>query len=217
MVSRKPVSRMRYERKYRIHDFSLEHVENILMNNPASFKEAFPDRIVNSIYYDNVEFQALKDNLSGATSRVKYRVRWYGKSREIIQKPVLEKKIKRNMLGMKEHEPLGDFNLSDELTKINSLEVLKEQNLIPVVLVSYLRTYLVSFDGRIRATIDRNLEYAKVVQNRVLKFPIFDSAIIVEIKYDENDADLADHCLQSIPFRLTKNSKYVSAVTGLWS
>jgi hypothetical protein len=35
--------------------------------------------------------------------------------------------------------------------------------------------------------------------------------LILEIKYEEKDAEAVDYCLQEIPFRLTKNSKYVSA------
>ena len=69
-----------------------------------------------------------------------------------------------------------------------------------------------SFDQRIRATIDQDLSYYSIGQNEIYPAATKDNAIILEIKYDQNDSDIAEDCVQAIPYRLTKNSKYVSGM-----
>ncbi len=208
---------MRYERKYRIDGQFYETVLHEMMSNPAVFRFKFPDRTVNSIYYDNVEFKALKENLQGIRNRVKYRIRWYGEDLSNLKRPVLEKKIKINMLGRKEYEPLDDFNLMKDLERISEEPTLKKNELQAVTLVRYERTYLQSFDDKIRATIDRNIQYYKIQSDHFVNVPTMDHALILELKHEECDTELADYCLQSIPYRLTKNSKYVSAIMSQWS
>lgn len=203
---------MRYERKYRIDAASFDQILHCIRSNPASFKWAYPNRIVNSIYYDDINYSAYNDNLSGISNRIKYRVRWYGDDMIKIKNPVLEKKIKSNLLGRKEHIPLSNFDSNNEIPDINQKAKLYGNQLFPKTIVRYERTYLESFDKKIRATIDKNLCYYEVSNSKIFMSPMRDNALILEIKYDEKDTELADSCLQSIPFRLTKNSKYVSAV-----
>jgi len=52
---------LRYEKKYRIEDASFSEIMDNLNGSPAGFKLAFPDRWVNSIYYDDIELSAFKD------------------------------------------------------------------------------------------------------------------------------------------------------------
>ncbi len=203
---------MRYERKYRIDASSFDQILHCIRMNPMDFKWSYPKRIVNSIYYDDINYSAYNDNLSGISNRIKYRIRWYGDNMVEIKKPVLEKKIKQNMLGTKEHFSLSNFSLSDCMPDINQEVNLTSNQLFPATIVRYERTYLESFDKKIRATIDQNLCYYNISNGKVRNPKTEDSALILEIKYDRQHADYADKCLQSIPFRLTKNSKYVSAI-----
>lgn len=210
---------MRYERKYRIEEASAQEVREVLRVIPGSFHESFPDRWVNSIYFDGPGFEALQENLSGVSNREKYRIRWYGEVRQRIEKPVLEKKIKSNQLGTKEHTKLQPIDL---LKSIDLSTALRQQTevgpaLQPVVIVRYLRQYLVSMDQQVRATIDRHLQYYPFSgPNPVWHSPIRDEAVILEIKYGQDQEDKIDQILQAIPFRLTKNSKFVSGLTGNW-
>ena len=48
----------------------------------TSAKLAHPNRLVNSIYFDDNDFTSVKDNLIGLSNRSKYRLRWYGDSRQ---------------------------------------------------------------------------------------------------------------------------------------
>lgn len=201
---------MRYERKYRIESSNFDRVLHELMSNPAGFSKAFPDRIVNSIYYDDINFTSYNDNLLGIGSRVKYRVRWYGESLVDIKKPILEKKIKKSLLGAKEYQTLEDFSFEKGAPKINKNLTCNE--LYPYIIVRYHRRYLVSADGLIRATIDKDLQYLNLMNNKISQVSNKDEGLILEIKYDQGVEDIADQCVQMIPYRLTKNSKYVSAM-----
>ena len=58
----------------------------------------YKDRIVNSIYYDDEEFETAQDNLSGISDRRKYRLRWYGNE---FKNYIYEIKVKKNNLGKK--------------------------------------------------------------------------------------------------------------------
>ncbi len=201
---------MRYERKFRITDSGYESVKHELLSNPAVFSEAYPDRVVNSIYYDDINYTAYNDNLLGKADRVKYRIRWYGTSMDSIEQPVLEKKIKKSLLGTKEYKILSNFSLSQSVPALNDLY--QSNQLYPHVLVRYLRTYLESMDGLLRATIDRELNYYNLLDGRLSEQVYSDGAIILEIKYGQEDEAIANNCMQAISYRLTKNSKYVSAM-----
>ncbi|MFT4666301.1 MAG: hypothetical protein ACI8YQ_004762 [Polaribacter sp.] len=206
---------MRYEKKYRIEDASMLQVLENLSGSPAGFKSAFPDRWVNSIYYDDIELSAFHDNLAGLSKRLKHRIRWYGEDMLVAKKPKLEKKIKNNELGTKEFIALPDFRTDSGLNASRLLydAYPKGHSLHPVVLIRYLRTYLESYDHKFRATIDREMQYYLYQGNLLFPLsPTLDPALILEVKFAQADREEAEYLLQKIPFRLTKNSKYVSGV-----
>ena len=207
---------MRYERKYRISGQHFDQVHHHIMSNPAAFKKSYPDRYVNSIYFDTNDFRFYHENVQGVSNRVKYRIRWYGEDMHDIKNPIIEKKIKSNMLGKKEYMSLDDYQLELSLQSFQSIDILNDKYLIPITLVRYRRTYLESFDQSIRATIDQNLSYFPLNSGFSGANVSSDSAIILEIKYDENLSDDVGFCLQSIPYRMTKNSKYVTAFENIF-
>ncbi len=204
---------MRYERKFRIENSSYEGVRNEILSNPACFKLAYPDRTVNSIYYDDLDYTAYNDNLLGVGERVKYRVRWYGDDMQEVKQPVLEKKIKKNLLGKKEHYALADFHMKQGAPRLPDHITYAANQLYPYIIVRYRRTYFVSINGNIRATIDRKLQYYDLFQRRISSSIHTDPAIILEIKYGQDKTEEASECITSLPYRLTKNSKYVSAMS----
>jgi len=208
---------MRYERKYRIENQQYLQVLHAMKALPGAFTQAFADRWVNSIYLDNTDFRAMHENLSGVSDRSKYRLRWYGDHYQIIDKPILEEKIKHNLLGYKKNIGLENGEISaDSLRQILQIPFLQDIGLYPVVMVRYLRTYLESYDHLVRITIDRSIEYRGVSSYSLDPFPIRDEAIILEIKYDQEiEADI-DYILQSVKYRLTKNSKFVCGMFGYW-
>lgn len=209
---------MRYERKYRIETASLREVEMVIRQNPACFQTAFPDRWINSIYLDDVAFNSLQENLSGISKRNKYRIRWYGYTLSDIKKPTLEIKMKNNFVNSKKFYALPDFTLDRHFDCVQFLETHVDDlpnRLFPVSIIQYLRSYYVSQNGKIRATIDRELRYYLYKGRLLLNHsPAKDPAIILEIKYDKDYDDRMHPIFQKIPFRLTKNSKYVSSINA---
>ncbi len=205
---------MRYERKYRIEEHDAAAVRQVLLENPAFFKTAYPDRYVNSIYLDTEDMSSLLENLSGIARRTKYRIRWYGPLCR-AEDPILEAKEKANMLGWKGLHPLPSFSLegghdfeSYLRAKLPSLAAYA-----PVVLIRYLRSYYEGMGGKIRATIDREQKFYPVLPDgRIPGQGAEDPAVILEIKYDQSLENSIDDILQAIPFRMSKNSKFVNGI-----
>ena len=211
---------MRYERKYRIENQALAFVEQMIRHHPWGFSTLFPDRQVNNIYFDTPGMTCYKENVAGIAERKKYRVRWYGdlEATEGV-KNQLEIKIKNNALGDKERYDFPAFALSDwnTLGNIVTDSLSRPVSLIPTLLNSYQRSYFGLPTEKFRITIDRALGYCPLIQeSQKPSIRHLDEAIIVEIKYDESLEAEANQVLQYIPFRATKNSKYVTGIeTGM--
>ena len=211
---------MRYERKYRAEGYTLEEICQLIHFHRASFRKAFPDRCINSLYLDTTELDFMHDNIMGLSGRTKQRIRWYGHDLNHISKPVLEIKIKNNELGKKQYVTLPDFKIDQSFDYEKYMQNhlwLASNNVVPTVMVQYLRSYYESFDKQVRLTIDRDQKYYPV--DKRLNFnvnPFKDDAIIIEVKYPKFDTRNLDYITQDFPFRLTRNSKYVQAMISCY-
>ena len=218
----------RYERKFVISALTPHEVETELASHPAMFGEIYHQRFVNNIYFDSIGFRSYLDNLDGLTARRKIRIRWYGDLFGRIGAPVLECKIKRDLLGRKESYPLRAFTLDtncDIRVLLESLDgaelppALREQLLVvrPVLLNRYSRKYFRSADGNFRVTIDTDLASYQIdsYNNLFLHKTPYDHHVILELKYNSNVSDEADLIATLFPFRITKSSKYVGGIEEL--
>ncbi len=207
---------MRYERKYRIENTAPHVVEQVVRMHPASFRTAFPARQVNNIYFDTPSFATFHENESGVAQRKKYRVRWYGPFLQVMQAPVLEVKIKENLLGYKESFPMENTclpQLKEIGSKVNR-KIADYQLLLPTLMNSYHRSYWVTSNQKIRLTIDSQMYFHPLYkQASFTKYHLHDPAVIVEVKYDEKEESAAREIMQHLPFRITKNSKYVNGMS----
>lgn len=209
---------MRYERKYRVEEASLDEILQVIRLHRASFYQAFPDRYINSLYLDTYQLSYYNDNIAGISNRTKQRIRWYGENLKNITKPILEIKLKANELGSKKYVHLPDFKIDRFFSYEDYMRQhvwLASNYIVPTVMVRYMRSYFMSFDKRFRVTIDRDLLYYPT--DKRLNFgitPYRDPAIIIEVKYElkENENLNIDYITQDFPFRLTRNSKYVNAI-----
>jgi SPX domain protein involved in polyphosphate accumulation len=206
----------RFERKWVFKDIDKETLLLSLLNSKFFFIEQFNERVVNSIYFDTLSLKSAVDNLDGINDREKHRVRWYGEDTGTLIFPILENKIKKNFQGYKILYKLNKFNkkklsndtLSNLTEDINKLLPLK--NLQPVSMTSYRRVYLISADKRIRATLDFDLKYKKMI-NYVEKFFINTDDLILEFKYSSNLDSYLRNLTPGIT-RLSKNSKYINSL-----
>ena len=193
-----------------------EHLQAILALHPAGFRSHYPDRLVNNIYFDDVNFSACNDNLFGISDRVKLRYRWYG-GQEKFSQGILERKIKHNALGTKEYIKLDAVTYLNELqSKINGLDETSGL-LIPSLQNSYLRSYYIDQSKEFRLTIDRKLRYNYPPDlSAVLDLSGWqDDRIIVEIKFDVESYSRFLEISKAFPFRLNKHSKYVTGLLAL--
>jgi len=206
---------MRYERKYKIDDISLALLKQAILLHPASFTKIYPDRQINNIYFDTIGLHTFHQNVDGVAERKKYRVRWYNTEVGNIQQPQFEIKARYNQLGTKKIVPVSTFNLHHLTPLIKTVNQHSQtfNELRPVLLNSYMRSYYGTRDGQYRITIDRNLRYFSFLTGqKFYRHSVTDAGMVLEIKYDENLDDSTDRILQHIPFRQTKSSKYVTGV-----
>ena len=214
----------RFERKFLITDMHYADIEQQVRIHSAAFSPIFHSRIINNIYLDSNDLDFFHDNVSGKGSRKKARIRWYGEMYGLIEKPVLEFKIREGMLGNKLSFPLKPFTVDADLTmeKLNTvfhesklpvwaLEVLLQ--IKPALLNRYRRQYCLSFDRKFRLTMDDQLSYYSIGNNNNTFIENFKSEdVIVELKYDYENDDAAPAVTNHLPFRLSKSSKYVNGV-----
>lgn len=211
----------RYEVKFITNQENYDSVMLWIKSSILSFKKSYPDRIVNNIYFDDLNFENFHDNVVGISKRRKVRYRWYQNSNTILP-GYLEIKSKQNNLGSKQLYKIDnvdfDINGSWEIfinflkTKLTKNSNIYLENLRAVLFNSYHRKYFESQNKKIRITVDQKQKFYK--QNSSLR-PNFTrpnpslDVITIEIKAEQKYQELVSKLLNNIPFRQTKYSKYV--------
>lgn len=220
---------LRYERKFAIDSVSKEELEILIKYHHCLFREIFYERRVNNIYLDTISLDNYMDNEIGISKRTKVRIRWYGDILGMIQKPVLELKLKDGLLGSKQSYELGDIWISDNLSISDIHSAIISSSIIPdflksellqlnmYLLNSYKRKYYLSSDEKFRITIDSDMVFYKI-QNDFNSF-LFkreaENTTILELKYDKSHDTNAKYVSNGFPFRNTKYSKYITGMNLL--
>lgn len=200
----------RYERKYYLAHLDVQTVRQIIKLHPAAFQKHFPDRQVNNIYFDTPAFQSFLDNQTGILNRKKFRLRWYGQKWDQLEKPVFEIKSKHNSLSEKICHPLSTLTWKDIPVGFPQLNL--PAALYPVLVNSYQRSYLQTFDKKFRLTIDHSMQFGAFSKSGLPPQKKLKQAIVLELKYlPENEKHL-DEVTEYLPFRLSKNSKYSTGI-----
>ncbi len=219
----------RYERKFFVRNQKRQDIEKIVLFHPAFFREIYQERYINNIYFDYLELNNFYDNIIGNTQRHKYRIRWYGDLFSDIEKPKLEIKIKKGLVGTKKIYPLKKFKLFEGMDSMEIKKVVDEseitpnekisiQSQMPFIINRYKRKYFESFDKKFRITIDNEQSFNKVnTLNNTFLQKIYDlNNVIVELKYEiKHEADV-EKITNKLPFRLTKSSKYARGIELLY-
>ncbi len=218
-------SAFRYERKFLVDLLDEHQVKGLIKRHPSMFFEPYPPRFVNNFYFDTADMQNYHDNVDGSADRRKVRIRWYGDLMGHIEKPVLELKIKRGLVGTKRHHPIASFDLADDIGAQKVVPSLHASDLPPNV-VSYLhsmtvvlmnryhRRYYVSKDGLFRLTLDTGMAFHRVggLTMRLARRRVDHRNLVVELKYGVEQDRAASRVASFFPFRVTKSSKYVQGI-----
>lgn len=201
--------------------------ELIIKKNDAFFVPIFQPRWVNNIYFDTPGLDCFFDNLFGIGKRWKARVRWYDNQFGNIDSPILEFKWKQGHTGTKSSYPLPGFKIDRnnfnavEWKKIICKEHLPEEainkisGMQPVLLNSYKRSYFETINRKFRTTVDDQLEYygLRPTWNCLIHKHKETLKTIVELKYNHEADTEAEKITNQFPFRLDKNSKFVSGMS----
>ena len=165
------------------------------------FKKAeilYPERLVNSRYYDNYNLQMYYDTVEGLLPRKKIRLRTYNtREFELSDFPYnLEKKLTTEKKRYKSIERNIEFrdNIYDQIYDEDYGLCFK------MVDISYVREYFLV--NSIRMTIDKNIEYKDLISNNIAK----DKSFVIEVKADiHNDLDFIAN---NFNFSRSRFSKY---------
>jgi hypothetical protein len=219
---------LRYERKFLAARLSLAGVLALIRRHPAMFREAYPPRVVNNLYLDSPARRDYFDHVNGVSDRVKTRIRWYGGLSGHIERPNLERKIKRGTVGGKATCPLPAFHVNGGIAPPDLAATLDNAGL-PVILRSalrfmepvlancYHRHYFQSADGGFRLTADSELQFFGLHPGTGAMTPVAagDVPVIIELKFDLHRAEGAVPIANALPFRLARCSKYVLGIGRL--
>jgi SPX domain protein involved in polyphosphate accumulation len=216
----------RYERKFLAGEMLPGQAEAVVRSHPMMFRAPYPPRQINSLYLDTADMENYYDNVSGAETRRKVRLRWYGEMTGPIARPMLEIKVKEGLVGKKFSYEMAAFALEggfctrtfqDLADRSRLPRVVRDdlRTLSPVLLNCYQRSYFATRGDSFRVTVDSRQVFWKIndaFRNLLLHRQRNDRDVIVELKYSVEQEPLSDRAAGYFPFHVTRNSKYVLGV-----
>jgi hypothetical protein len=221
---------VRYEKKYVINEDAYSWLIDKVMSHPALFNEIFHKRQINNLYLDSIELGNYHANLRGYSTREKTRIRWYGDLFQVINEPALEVKRRFGLVGDKLVYPLKPIEISKQYCwqaivesqktppnqrKSEHLTIIDKLSCqVPSIVNSYFRRYFISSNGKFRITIDNEINYFATNSGWINPFSVKENNIIMELKYNPEDANKAPDVSNYFPFRISRNSKYVKGINA---
>ena len=206
---------MRLEKKF-VYQNGDTSYKSFLIN--GMFKKIYPNRKINSIYFDCENLKNVWDNINGFGKRIKIRLRWYD---QLFNKEVfLEEKKKINLMTLKNVKSIGIFKDISDLKKFIKKKLSHEKlvsnrhlNLSEILTVSYDREYYQDVSKELRVTIDKNIKIFKDIKLK----PIEIEKYIVEIKYHPKYSMFCNNFVlkNNLRNRNQKYSKYVNSFIEL--
>ena len=221
----------RHEYKYLISTASAELLKRRLPAIMARDAHAGPtgQYTIRSLYFDDGNYSAYDEKISGVSDRVKYRIRYYNYDTRQIR---LEKKEKRGNLTRKTGKSI---TLADALhlqsgnsgacpdtqgELITELRCGLSCGLRPAILVDYDRTPFVCNAGQTRITIDENIRTrpycAALLASEKAMVPVLDEGtVVLEVKFNDFLPGYLSAALEDIPKVNFAISKYVLCVNTI--
>jgi SPX domain protein involved in polyphosphate accumulation len=184
----------RIEKKVRLSPSEFHLIKSFLLDQ--GMKSLFPDREINSIYYDTHQYDLFHDSEEGVLPRKKIRIRWYSNKNQ----SKLEKKISSIEGRYKEVKNL----------KSNNLNFIFDKNygyLTPSIMVSYKRSYF-SYKA-LRITLDRSIKYINLRSHKHIEKT--EEECVMEVK--AQSTLMEGYIYNVLPFlRISRFSKYCRGV-----
>lgn len=220
----------RYEIKLVTSEINLPEVRTWLRLHSTGFYEVYAPRQINNVYFDTPDFDSYNENLAGISSRKKLRLRWYDNQLQKVE-GTLELKCKRNLQGWKitqKLEKILDFTQNSWAEIRQEIRPQLKPELFdyfdrfynPVLINRYQREYYLSFDRKVRITLDFAQD---AYDQRLSKYPNLARSIlsaeqmVVEVKADRQYASFLSEAIASLPLRVGKHSKYALAMEAIFN
>ena len=215
---------MRYEIKFILNSIEFDKFKTWLLIN-TGFVKKYEPRLVNSIYFDDLNNSSANDNLAGIGIREKYRLRWYNKDFSHLAK--FELKRRHNRLNYKkyfdfiprEYQKLETKN--SDFAKFFQRQLFYSDkkyffDLFPKLQVQYKRDYYED-PNNIRLTFDEQIKFWPSFENHSL---FFGSSLpydlkIIEIKFSIDRYSLVSELLRKTNFLPKRHSKYLAGLAVL--
>lgn len=178
-----------------------------LKNNNGNI--LYPNRIINSRYFDTVNYRMYYETLEGIVPRKKIRLRSYSSKRSFFfeKECNLEFKLTNEFSRYKEIKYGMNF---DELNN-NGIFDSSYGYCFPKVDISYNREYFFIMGNRM--TIDKEIKYRQVnTFNHLSPDTISEENIVLEIKADSKKS--STDLLNEFPFPRSRFSKYERAINS---
>ena len=209
----------RFERKWIYKNKDHLTLVSSLIRSNFLFNKQYPDRRVNSIYFDDKNYSSIIENIDGVSKKKKIRLRWYGNQNKLLN-PILEIKSKRSFENNKVSYNISelndlkfnDFKNLEYISDIINSKKITKNIIFPILTTNYDRQYFISNNEKVRATVDYNLKsiYLKnLSQIDIIKN--YSSSCILEVKYPTNLDRYVRENLNEITLRLSRNSKYINS------
>ncbi len=217
-------SNHRYEIKFVLDNAKLSDAMQWI-HNATTANKTYDNRKVNSIYFDDVGFSSVRDNLAGISQRKKFRLRWYGNHKKGC--PIFEVKSKNGRLGYKTsysiksiENKLHELNIDQITSKcIKDLEnhnVFFDEHLVPTLQVNYEREYYETHDN-VRITIDKNIQFSDAQlhttlnENNFFSYPFQ----VMEIKFKTDMKETVAELIRPLHMTPKRHSKYLIGLAVL--
>ena len=220
---RKEGDELRYERKYVLPASKAAHLFMLLKLHSCGFREVYPRRRINNIYFDTHNRDCVNANRDGRFLRVKVRQRWYNAALNDSNSAALEFKYRvGNLIGKTSFPCTASASFTLEAGFRRALEDIP----IPLALHGHLMTmqamlfncydrrYFLSACGAYRITVDECMTFqpATRLTTRYVGPRYPNDQAVMEIKYGVEAADGISRIVEGFPFRSRRYSKYVDGV-----
>ena len=185
--------------------FIINKKEKINFINKNHLNKIFPDRIVESIYFDTKDLQFFSLSEEGVTPRFKIRLRGYNNEKPSNLEIKKTKNYHREKIVLKNFQ-FNSFELHKTLKSMGINNIVDQK-----IRVKYLRSYYELKDlGRI--TMDENIEFFN--PSKEFRNPKKINKIILEVKIQRKEID-KNHVENIINLKESRFSKYCVGINCL--
>ena len=185
--------------------FIINTKEKINFINKNHLNKIFPDRIVESIYFDTKDLQFFSLSEEGVTPRFKIRLRGYNNEKPSNLEIKKTKNYHREKIVLKNFQ-FNSFELHKTLKSMGIKNIVDQK-----IRVKYLRSYYELKDlGRI--TMDENIEFFN--PSKEFRNPKKINKIILEVKIQRKEID-KNHVEKIINLNESRFSKYCVGINCL--